>query len=427
MSTKNRLQVFEHQVLRVKDTLDGIKFTPLHLKTLHDYFGSGCPYFSLVHNGVKFNEYVGVLQVGNLTIEVIPKTDKSVNNKSNWHSFLISMLRTVGFLNVHDTGFSSLRTKSNSILELYFELFLNEVKYLMQSGLIKKYRIQEYQSFALKGKLLFQKNIQKNLVHEERFYVRHTIYDQDNLHNQLLYKTLLLIKRLQNSSTLSSDVNSLLLNFPECSHIQISKELFETIPFNRKTESYRKAIGIAKMLLLNYYPDIRSGNNNILALMFDMNKLWESYVYKLLKKKLAGRFLVREKIGKEFWKPDGGRISKVYPDIVVYDNDGGKVITVLDTKWKNINGSKPSDDDLKQMLVYNLYCQSLHSALLYPSTNQTSSKGNYLNSDHGGCSLLFLKIEEIAGNYRLDLQNIVEWIEERRTYSIKTPLQLNHK
>jgi len=322
------------------------------------------------------------------------------------------MLRTVGFLDVHETGYSSLRTKSNTILELYVELFLKEVRYLIQTGLIKKYRKEEANSFALKGRLLFQQNIQKNLVHAERFYVSHTVYDRDNLLNQILYKALLLVKKLNSSSMIFGDVRALLLDFPECRNIIISENLFETISYNRKTESYRKAIGIAKMLLLNYHPDIRSGNNDVLALMFDMNRLWERYIYKILKKELAGKYIVREQVGKSFWQPDGGRVAKVYPDIVVYDKDGKNVITVLDTKWKNISGSKPSDDDLKQMFVYNLYYGCFHSALLYPYVNQNSIEGKYVNEAHGCCSLLFVELVESKGSFRLNIAKVVEWVEE---------------
>lgn len=410
MSSKKYFQVYEHKMLRVDDEVDGVVFTKDHLKILQDYFGNGCPYYSLIHKGVKFNEYVGVLQAGNITIEVLPKTDKSEDIKTNWHGFLIDMLRTVGFLDVYDTGYSSLRTKSNSILELYIELFLKEVKYLMQTGLIKKYRKEEENSFALKGKLLFSKNIQQNLVHAERFYIRHAIYDQDNVFNQILYKALLLIKKINTSSTLSGDVQSLLLNFPECRNIFISEKLFDNILYNRKTESYRKVIGIAKMLLLNYYPDIRSGNNDVLALMFDMNKLWERYAYKVLRKQLSGKFVVREQIGKDFWQPDNGRVAKVYPDIVVYDKDGKKIITVLDTKWKNISGSKSSDDDLKQMFVYNLYYDCLNSALLYPSSNQTHVKGKYIDDAHGTCSLLFVELIANNGSFELDMGRVAEWV-----------------
>ena len=411
--SKNHIQVYEHMLLRKNQVVDGVVFTPTHLKTLQDYFGNGCRYFSLVHNGVKFKEFVGVLQAGNLTIEVLPKTDKSEDNKSHWHGFLVDMLRTVGFLDVHETGYSSLRTKTNTVLELYIELFLKEVKYLVQTGLIKKYRKAEENSFALKGKLLFSTNIQKNLVHSERFYVSHTIYDRDNNLNQILYKALLLVKKIHSSTMLFGDVQALLLDFPECHSIHIDEDLFENISYNRKTESYRKAIGIAKMLLLNFYPDIRSGNNDVLALMFDMNKLWERYVYKVLKKQLVGKYIVKEKVGKEFWQPDRGRIAKVYPDIVVYDNEGKNVITVLDTKWKNISGTKPSDNDLKQMFVYNLYYECLHSGLLYPSIDNTAVKGGYINNAHGCCSLLFVELIANKGSFKLDIATVLKWVEEK--------------
>lgn len=235
------------------------------------------------------------------------------------------------------------------------------------------------------------------------------IYDQDNLFNQILYKALLVVKKLNISSSLNGDVKSLLLNFPECNNIFISEKLFEAISYNRKTEEYKRAIEIAKMLLLNFYPDIRSGQNDVLALMFDMNKLWERYVYKILRKQLSGQFVVREQVGKDFWQPENGRVSKVYPDIVVYDKDGKKVVTVLDTKWKNISGSKPSDDDLKQMFVYNLYYGCLDSALLYPSSNQTQVKGKYMDDAHGTCSLLFVELLSGKGSFKIDIEKVGEW------------------
>ncbi len=187
--------------LRLNEVVDNVQFSEKHLQALQQLYGqNGSPFFNLIHNGVKFKEYVGVLQVGNLTIEVLPKADKGDNDKTVWHGFLIDMLRTVGFLDVFDTGYSSLRLKSNSILELYIQLYLNEVRYLLQTGLIKKYRKVEGNSFALKGSLLFSKNIHENLVHAERFYVRHSNYDRENIFNQILYKALLLIRQINTSS-----------------------------------------------------------------------------------------------------------------------------------------------------------------------------------------------------------------------------------
>ena len=39
------------------------------------------------------------------------------------------------------------------------------------------------------------------------------------------------------------------------------------------------------MIILNYSPDIRTGQENMLTLYcFDMNKLWEEYIYRMLLK-----------------------------------------------------------------------------------------------------------------------------------------------
>lgn len=50
---------------------------------------------------------------------------------------LISMLLTIGPFDVQTPGNSLLQIKPNSLLSLYFELFINEVEYLLRNGLAK--------------------------------------------------------------------------------------------------------------------------------------------------------------------------------------------------------------------------------------------------------------------------------------------------
>jgi 5-methylcytosine-specific restriction enzyme subunit McrC len=150
-----------------------------------------------------------------------------------------------------------------------------------------------------------------------------------------------------------------------------------------------------------YHPDIKSGNNKVLALMFDMNLLWEKYVYRQLQKKLNGKYIVKDQVSTNFWKPEKGRMMQLKPDIVVYDKEFNP-ITVLDTKWKNPGGNKPSPEDLRQMLAYNYYQNCRHSSLLYPYSGDKSfsMKGHY-QKDEKQCSLIFLPLEKI--NQRMDL------------------------
>ena len=55
-------------------------------------------HISLIHNGIKFNEHVGVLQIGNTTIKILP-AEKNIRIKESWKKVLIGMLQAVGMFN----------------------------------------------------------------------------------------------------------------------------------------------------------------------------------------------------------------------------------------------------------------------------------------------------------------------------------------
>ena len=338
------------------------------------------PYYSLVHNGVRFCEYVGVIQVGKTIIEVLPKADKGESDdkeKTKWRDILISMLKVSGDFEVRDTSTSTLKIKPNSILDLYFEKFINEVEYLYHNGLIKKYRKTEGNKTALKGRLIFSKDIQKNLVHKERFYVNHTVYDYEHLLHVILYKALKILNKININATLASRIGALLLLFPEMPDRRITLKDFERIVINRKTIVYINALGIAKLILLNYHPDIKHGTNDVLALMFDMNKLWEKFVYMSLRKKLIN-YSVKAQNTKDFWQTGSGDRTTIRADIFIKNKEN---TVVLDTKWRNLYGKNPSSSDLQQLFVYHKFYKAMKTALVYPGTPNIV-KGIYKKLDN---------------------------------------------
>lgn len=395
---KNRITVFEHQALKL---LDNDEFKKHHLEALQRYYGEkGTNYYSLINNGVKFNQYVGVLQVGKLVIEVLPKTDKAEN--IDWRKLLIGMLRAVGTVKVFNAGTTNLKLRSNSVLDLYFELFINEVEQLVHQGLIKQYRRNEENRSSLKGKLHFPKQLQHNLIHKERFYVNNQTYDWENTFNQILLVALQVIKTINTSSALQSRVGGLLLAFPELSSIKATENTFSRLNFNRKTEPYREALNIAQLILLNYHPDLSKGQNNVLALLFDMNVLWERFVLKSLKQFAPEGYKIRGKIRKPFWQPETGNRAFIEPDIVI---EHDKVTYVLDTKWKVLKGNRPSDDDLKQMYVYSKYYHSSYTALVYPANTVQETNGSFFNETGKGknypCSIIKLEVPLNSSNLTL--------------------------
>lgn len=414
---RKHITVFEHQSIKLNQKIDEVVFDINKLKALQKFYGDkGVPYFSLIHEGVRFNEHVGVIQVGETLIEVLPKADKH-GEKEKWREVLIGMIRAVGLFEIHAPSSSNLKLKPNSILDLYFELFINETEYLLHNGLIKKYRKKEGNVFALKGRILFGKNIQQNINHQERFFVEHTTYDFEHLLHFIIYKTIRLLKSINTNSSLQSRICSLLLHFPEMPDIKVTEETFQKINFNGKTECYSKSIEIAKLLLLHYHPDISRGRNNVLALMFDMNKLWESFIYVSLKNDKAIKRTVTGQTSKYFWKQDNHNRTSIKPDIVINKGDSNNCI-VLDTKWKMILNNNPSPDDLRQLYVYHEYYKAKKVALVYPGESILKTSGKYLDPNTGEqlnkeCSVITLSVDKQIKAWQKNISNEIEtWINQ---------------
>ena len=86
---RNVIQVFEHQTLYYDREYRSVVFNKKHfdaLAKLNELHNN--KYFTLVHKGVKFMQYVGVVQIDTLTIEILPKADQDSNN-TDWQNVLI--------------------------------------------------------------------------------------------------------------------------------------------------------------------------------------------------------------------------------------------------------------------------------------------------------------------------------------------------
>jgi 5-methylcytosine-specific restriction enzyme subunit McrC len=384
---KNKtIQIFEHQKLKVGQ-FECFKETHFDLLVKYNEKNEN-KYFDVGHKSIVFKEYVGVIQVAGTTIEILPKADKG-NDKAKWQSILLNMLKECRQLQTESISSASLKLKSNSILDLYFELFLKEVEYLIHTGLVKKYRKTSNNLNVLKGQLNIPKQVVKNLIHKERFYTNYTVYDKNHILHKIIYKTLNVIDKINNSPYLKDRLNRLFLDFPQMEEIKVNYKTFENIKFDRKTNSYENAINIAKLILLNYSPDIISGRDNVLAILFNMNDLWEQYVFVKLKKYANNNNLkVFGQTAKRFWNY---RLLK--PDILLIK---GNENYIIDTKWKNVRNKEVSTEDLRQVFAYNEFWNAKKGMLLYPDINNVSDfEGEYKNKTNNHfCKVGFIKVEQ---------------------------------
>jgi 5-methylcytosine-specific restriction enzyme subunit McrC len=406
---KQRLiRVFEHEKLTIHPDDQERFLYPIELTRLFDYNDlNNNIYFTGIRDGIKFSNYVGVIQIGGLTLEILPKADRKHHQEKKdydaWQNVLLRMLATCDHVNVHSVSEASLSRRYHSLLDLYFILYLDELSRLIHQGLIKKYRNTHGNVAALKGRIIFPKNLQHNLIHKERIYTDHQLYDYEHLLNQVLLKGLSVLSIVSQNPLITDRIHRVKLDFPEIREIPITRFHFDKLKINRKSEPYRRALDIARMIILNFRPDIISGNENMLALLFDMNKLWEEYVYRMLLKQTGPDVSVSFQNSKKFWEN-----KNIRPDLVVAHTNsfGDTERYIIDTKWKIIDAQHPSDDDLKQMFAYNAYWEADKSMLLYPRTHNQPEKFGVFHKgipEQSRCKLGFANVLNENGGINLEI------------------------
>lgn len=394
MPNQNKNNVFQAYEYASYNTFsegrEGKKLPEGLYEALKNYLGEReLPYYDLTARGVRFKQFVGAIQIGKYCVEVLPKIDR-INNTGEAQKILISMLRQAGLIEIKTPTESNLRIKHNYILEAYINMFLEECETLIHRGLIKTYRKEENNLTALRGNIIFSKQITRNLVLAERFYVSYTSYDRQHSLNRVLFKTLNLISQFDVGSEIQYKSAKLKFYFPEMADIKVSEEFFTKIKWGRKTDRYRKAIEIARLLLMNYHPDLSTGRNHILALMFDMNDLWEQWFTKKLKitaSKINSKIKIMAQVKESFWSVINGRTIGQKPDILMILSGGSRI--VIDTKWKLVN-SRPSEDDIRQMFAYNRLFDSRQAYLVYPGLNPSITGNFFDDSINGSCGLEFI-------------------------------------
>jgi len=396
MSRSNVIQKFEYESLYIGEN----RFERTHFDQLVAFNDKHNQlFFSVGNKKITFFSYVGVIQVGGLTIEILPKGDnRSVkeSHKNKWRSALINLLKECNKIKLRGSNTADLNIQRSSLLELYILHFINELEEILHRGLIRKYERNEGQKKSLKGTIHFPKHISKNYIHKEQFYTRHQVYDYNHQLNRILKTALWVLKKLNISSLLLGRINNLELKMESIDRVRSSTELAKAITYTRRTLHYKEAIELALLIIKEYSPILKGGNKQVIAFLFNMNELFEEFIYRRLRREESNfseiELSVQPQQTRLFWAD-----RAIRPDILISFKEGDKSRNiVLDTKWKLLEKAQPSINDLRQMFVYNLYFSTDRSVLLYPENNiddQESveyNQADWVTNESHGCEIRFV-------------------------------------
>ena len=342
---------------------------------------------------IQARNYVGVLQTkSGLTIEILPKiADKNDAERSK--AVFIKMLRTLKNFPFKSSNLASLKTQNLPLLEIFISMFLCELEALVKNGIKSDYVAIEENLNFLKGKLNINEQIKKNSIHKERFYVGYSEFLNDIKINRIIKKTLKFLYKKSNSSKNQQKIRELLFIFDEVSECEDYKNFFAKLVITRQVKHYEQTLLWCKIFLLGNTFTPYKGDDLALALLFDMNALFESYVGNFIKKSFPCTILQHS----EKHLVENPKSFRLRPDIFLKDK------FIADTKWKIISSS----NDISQADLYQLYaygkkheCSKLY--LIYPKiegVKQEFMKFGY--DDKMLLEILYFDLEKDENNANL--------------------------
>jgi hypothetical protein len=341
---------------------------------------------------IQARNYVGVLQTkSGLTIEILPKIADGDDDKKSKKIF-IKMLKSLKDFPFKSSNLANLKTQNLSLLEIFISMFLRELELLVKKGIKSDYITLEDNLKFLKGKLNINEQIKRNSIHKERFYVEYSEFLSDIKINQIIKTTLKFLYKKSNSGKNQQKIREFLFIFDEVSTCSDYKNFFANYVVNRQVKYYEQALLWCKIFLLGDSFTPHKGDDLALALLFDMNRLFESYVGNFVKKKLPDARLQHH--GKHLIENPRGFALK--PDIFLEDK------FMADTKWKIVRQDNKENEkknkivqaDLYQLYAYGKKYKCDRLFLIYPKINGAKQEPiNFKYDDKMQLEILYFDLE----------------------------------
>lgn len=361
MKRKKYITIFEYSRIYIGDIIDGVTVSNEDIVNLKEYIdlenskndgNTISSFLKPIKNGVQVNNYVGIIQTkSGLTIEILPKLYKHHNDKQEIRNLFIRMLKEA--YNVKGKTFNSshLDTSKNNLLEVYISMFLKESDTIIKKGLKLDYvKVQCNENF-LKGKLKIKEQIQYNSFNKAKFYNEYNKYLANIPENIIIKTTLEYLLKISRNNMNIRLIKEQLIFFENVNSTYDFNDKFSKIKNNRHYKYYNQALEWANIFLNNSSFTSFKGNTLAYAILFPMEKIFESYISTLMKKYIKKYHVFNQ--DSKYYLFDNTSNNKGYykliPDIVL-SNESTTII--IDTKWKILIEKGPTQADLYQMYAY---------------------------------------------------------------------------
>ena len=318
--------------------------------------------------GLKAGQVVGVLSVPGVSLEILPKLQ---GHDWNARQALTRMITVALDIPIAAREYVSMARQSRDLLEVVVRVFVDLLRKATRRGLPHRYRSEEEDLSLLRGKLNINRQV---LIHASRPDKLACIYDElsaDTPLNRVLKATVGMLMRVARNSDNLRSVFELMARLDLVS--DSANPLGEPVVLDRTNSSYHRIYGLARLLLSSRWQNTSIGNDEGIALLFEMNQLFERFVARCFQIGLGSTNVRLQRSDKHALLEGNRRLFTLKPDIVIHND------IIVDTKWKVLDLKEPrlgvSSADVYQMLAYAQAYKAERLVLLYPWHAELGSPG----------------------------------------------------
>ncbi len=331
--------------------------------------------------GVRFAQYCGVLRLGGVVIEVLPKTGmgdaRLPEEVGGARRALLTMLSTVSKLRLTAMDLVGQTAVHAPLLEIFVQAFLQCALDQARRGLLFRYLSHTDNLTVAKGRFQVHGHIRENLTRPQLLQCEFDEFTADNPYNRAVRAALDVCRPWIKTGQGHRMWFEAHARFADISSVRVRASDVAKLHRDRTTRHYEPLLYWCGLLLGLLNPSLRAGHDSAPGLLFDMNRLFEAYVQHVEAKGAEPGHRVRtQEASRHFATSGGAPAFTLKPDISIWKEgpDGTEeVVRILDAKWKRVDPGKTnwgvSEADVYQLLAYAVRYQCSHLELVYPAPN----------------------------------------------------------
>lgn len=323
------------------------------------------------HRSLKFGPFCGVLQTEQLAIEILPKIDHGRDSSEDMRGLLVAMLARAGELGSKRVGEAGLAQQHSHLLDVFIEDFCSQVKSALRGGAIARYSERTENLNAIRGRLELTEHLRANAFDRSHLLCRFDERSIDNPYNQALKAVFQILLGLALSPRTRAMVAAFLHRFDEVTDCKVRARDVGALRFDRTIRHWEPVFARAHWLLSGLYPDVRIGDAAGSALLFNMEKLFETVLGLRIRHACQVQAGARLTVGLQSPVKNLATAGfQLRPDVTVQSGD--ECVAIFDAKWKRLDLAEPnsgvSSADAYQMNAYASRYRCKRLALVYPAS-----------------------------------------------------------